>query len=139
VGLVSAAPAAAIECKAPPGTAAVDEYCESIPAATGDRGHGTQGAPPWRLPGRTMRQLQAAGRDGEALGRFLGEQPGGGRPGRDRPVDGSEPSTPSSNPLASVRAALSGTDTIGAAFPGVLLAITLMMSAVAWSRVRRRS
>lgn len=44
--------ASAQTCQAPPGTAAIDQYCESIPGATGDRGtpgreggRGSAGAP----------------------------------------------------------------------------------------------
>ena len=73
--LLAAAPAAAQKCNAPPGTAAVDQYCENVPSASGNGGgsgdsNGSSGA---TAPRSTVRALDRAGESGKELKTFLGE------------------------------------------------------------------
>lgn len=137
--------ASARDCKAPPGTAAIDQYCETIPTASGDRGSGT-GANQARvpIPGPTREQLSRS-EEGQALvglidadGRVRPRQNG---TSRSRPAGGSEfaPTPPAANPFSAVLAAIESGDTAGSGFVLVLLLVTVLMAGVAWHRARRRS
>lgn len=77
-------PARAQECNAPPGTAAVEQYCETVPEATGNRAtrdrSGRQGetrdsAPAAkeepRVSDPTLEQIESSGPQGRQLGRVL--------------------------------------------------------------------
>src|SRR4051812_32756573 len=68
---VTAAPAAAQRCEAPPGTAAVDQYCETIPSASGPRGTDTGAAARQPVPAETLRKLEAEGTPGRELSQVL--------------------------------------------------------------------
>jgi hypothetical protein len=143
--LVAAAPASAQDCEAPPGTAAIDEYCETIPSAAGGEVVGTDGlrAPP-AIPRATVRALDRAGPDGKALNRFLGQDPNAparkGERAKPLPLDGGvDQKAPSSNPLDAIRSAVSSGATVGDGFVWVMLAITLLMVGIAWTRYRRDS
>ena len=59
--------ALAQSCDAPPGTSAIDEYCESLPYAEGDRGPAARPPSDSALTPATTRALTAAGPEGEAL------------------------------------------------------------------------
>src|SRR3954447_848349 len=64
---LSAAPASAQSCKAPPGMSAIDQYCEAIPSPGGDRGSTAPdrgGAP---IPPAARRALAKAGPNGQAM------------------------------------------------------------------------
>lgn len=143
--LVLAAPASAQNCIAPPGTGAVDEYCENVPDARGDeggKGSGSSGSGGQVLPS-TLAALAASGTDGEALVRALGEDPNAGQPpksGRRDELQGpaTRPSAPSSNPLDAVTQAVAQGATIDTGFVLAGLALLLAMLAWAWIAYRRR-
>src|SRR4051794_26277193 len=109
-GLLVAQPAAAQNCVAPPGTAAVEEYCETVPTGTGDRGSGDPGQPAAGAPAKTLARL-AKTKQGQALSRALGHDPAKAAKPRQRVKSTSEtgssapratgqaPQAPSGNPL----------------------------------------
>jgi hypothetical protein len=142
LALLPSATAAAQSCQAPPGTAAVDEYCETIPAAGGDRGSADPSRPV-PISKQTAQELSGS-RDGAALLRQLGNDPakprGSRRSGSDEPSRSSAapPSAPSSNPLDAVGSALSSGPTLGGGFIAALLAVTLLMLTWGWITYRRR-
>lgn len=77
--------ASAQSCKAPPGRAAVEQYCESVPGPGGDRGLNA-GGKAIRLSPKAMQAREAlkrAGSDGQALSRFLTVAPATAAPGTD--------------------------------------------------------
>ena len=131
-------------CKAPPGTAAVDEYCETIPAAGGDEGANDPDRPAADVPAGTVAEL-AETKDGQALDRLLGHDPnkpaGGGRRPAPRPAAAGEavPKAPSNNPLNAVRSAIGAGPTLGGGFVAVLLAVVLLMLGWGWVSYRRQS
>jgi hypothetical protein len=104
------APAAegASRCVAPPGTAAVEQYCEFVPGASGPRkagaGAGAGGAPrsvpgPRGISRSTARAIAGSGAGGVVAARVLGALP--------PPTDGSARGTsdsPGSGPNAEARA-----------------------------------
>ncbi len=157
--LLVPAPAAAQRCVAPPGTAAIDQYCETIPTARGDRGSGTPQPPPAAVvvPRRTLKELAASGAEGAALNRELGAAPesaaASGRPARpdgqgvkgERAqgtpaprTQGTPAQAPSANPLDAVRESATGGTTLGSGFSWLLLIVTLALVAWAWIGVRGR-
>jgi hypothetical protein len=140
-GLLPAASASAQDCQAPPGTAAIDQYCETIPAAGGDRGTGERRASV-PLSAATVRKLRNSGEQGEALLRQLGRNPAK----RDRGTKSPAPSAPthaagapSNNPLDAVSSALSSGPTLGGGFIAALLGVTLLMLTWGWIAYRRRT
>jgi hypothetical protein len=128
--LAGAAPASAQECIAPPGTAAVEQYCELVPEADGNRGSID------RRPGRavspaTVRRIAASGDSGAALARTL-------RTGHSDAPAKARPSTPpSDNPLGAVTSAIGSGSGTSAGFIVALLAVTLLVGGAAWARHRR--
>jgi hypothetical protein len=155
--LLAAAPAAAQTCNAPPGTAAVDQYCENVPSASGNGGGssgssgGSSGA---SAPRSTVRALDRSGESGRELNRFLGEDVASARGGTGttkgsknasgrkpstREPAGTAPTQPSSNPLNAVQSAVNSGTTVGGGFIWALVLLTLLIAGVAWTRYRRRS
>lgn len=147
--LLFVAPGTALaqNCVAPPGTAGIDQYCETVPSAGGDQGAGpgqSRSAAP--VSGKTVSALERSGQDGQALNRFLGQDPSSsagkrsGKPSAGKQgtaLDGRTADEPSSNPLAAVRSAVGSGDTVGSGFVWIMLAITLLIASVAWLRYRR--
>ncbi len=142
--VVLVAPASAQNCVAPPGTSAVDEYCENVPDARGEqggKGGGSGGS--GQVPPGTLGALAASGPNGEALVRSLGKDPAavkkpkrsqrGGAPG----ATARPPEVPSSNPLNAVSQALGKGATIGSGFVFAGLALLLAMLVWAWTAYRR--
>ena len=153
--LLAAAPAAAQQCNAPPGTAAVDQYCENVPSASGNGGGGSDGSSTATAPRNTVRALNRSGEAGRELNRFLGEdvastggrtgtkqvsnnKPPGRKPATREPA-GKAPTQPSSNPLGAVQSAVNSGTTVGNGFIWSLVLLTLLIAGVAWMRYRRRS
>src|SRR3954453_5049303 len=64
---LSAAPASAQSCKAPPGMSAIDQYCEAIPSPVGDRGNGDSDRGGVTIAPATKRALERRGPDGQAI------------------------------------------------------------------------
>jgi hypothetical protein len=154
--LVTAGPAAAQRCNAPPGTAAVDQYCENVPSATGNGGGsgGSDGSSGATAPRSTVRALDRAGESGQELKRFLGEDVASaqGQSGKkrlsERAADrktqkpeptGKAPAQPSSNPLGAVQSAVNSGTTVGSGFTWLLVSLTLLIAGIAWMRYRRGS
>lgn len=135
---------AAAGCKAPQGTSAVDQYCETIPDEKGDQGTGPgqDGGSP--ISDRTAGALVARGKDGEALVRALGKDPTQVKPvKRGKELEDakgvSRPDAPSSNPFTAVTRAVSGTSTIGSTFFLALFAVVLLTLGSAWVGWRRNA
>jgi hypothetical protein len=154
VMLAAAAPAAAgtSDCVAPPGTAAIEEYCETVPSATGNTGGGARAAQPLSRSSRSA--LRAQGADGKALAGLLssdGSSPATGsttatgstKQSKQRSRGGVADTTatqdePSSNPLHAVTSAVQAGPTLGGGFAWALLGITALMIALGWMRLRAR-
>jgi hypothetical protein len=155
--LAVAAPATAgtSDCVAPPGTAAIEEYCETVPSATGDKGGGIRSAQP--LDRSTRAALRAQGADGQALAGLLrsdgSSAPGGsagskgskaskgaraGSTGTNGGGAGATQDEPSGNPLHAVTSAVEAGPTLGGGFAWALLGITALMIAAGWIRLRAR-
>jgi hypothetical protein len=164
----SSASAARAICQAPPGRSGIDEYCEVLPGATGNRGPGgneRSGGP--GLSPRTQRELSRAGKPGRVLlelsrgaglspragsergqqqrsggqgraGRRSHSQPAGG--GRSQPAGSGRaaPTAPDSNPLSAVRSAVQSGDSAGLGFIWALLVLVVLFAGVAWLRYRSR-
>jgi len=151
--LVAAAPAAAQRCNAPPGTAAVDQYCENVPSASGDDGSGSNGSSGATAPRSTVRALDRSGKSGKELNLFLGEdvasagartdakqrsKNSSGRKATTPEPAGTTPKQPSSNPLAAVQSAVNSGTTVGSGFIWILVLLTVLIAGIAWMRYRRR-
>lgn len=151
--LVLPTKAVAQRCEAPPGTAAIDQYCETVPAVDGDRGSGDPSAPAPVAP-ETVEELNAAGADGRALAQALGHGsdgspasdggPGSGKNGsgggaKPSGAGGTVPAAPSNNPLSAVPQAVGAGATSGAGLIVVLIFATLAMMGWGWLAFRRRS
>jgi hypothetical protein len=146
---IIAAPASAQSCKAPPGMSAIDQYCEAIPAAAGDRGStdADRGGRP--IPAATVRALERRGPDGQAIiglsaasskpgSKARNASPGGSSataaPGTVRPAEHA-----SDNPIAALKAGFADSgDTVGPLFGTTLLVFALVFFSTAWLRYRRR-
>ena len=150
--LAVAAPAMAgtTDCVAPPGTAAIEEYCETVPSATGDKGGGVRSAQP--LDRSTRSALRAQGADGQALAGLL-RSDGSSAPGTGATTSkaskgagssggtagtGASQDEPSGNPLHAVTSAVEAGPTLGGGFAWALLGITALMIAAGWMRLRAR-
>ena len=145
--LMTAAPAQAQQCVAPPGTGAIDEYCETVPTASGDRGSGDPQRAGVPLPGRTVAELERS-QDGQALNRVLKQDPasraerrakGEELPAAPAPRSGQPvPREPESNPFSAVQEAIAGGPSTGPLLGLTLFLITLVMLGGAWLAYRRR-
>ena len=142
--LLLASPAAAQKCVAPPGTAGVDQYCETVPSAGGDTGSDAGAQRPAPVSARTVRTLGASGQDGRSLNRFLGhdEAREGKRRGSagaadQQPVTRGSTDEPSSNPLGAVRLGDLIRRHRGQRVHLVLLILTVLVVGAAWMRYRR--
>ena len=137
VTAAATAPAAEAQlCVAPPGTAAIDEYCELVPGAGGDRPSRGAGLGVRDLPAGALRDLAGAGDDGRLLASALGKpspdavgaaspDPSPRRPSEaDRDLFGAVVQGAGSGPLA------------GGGFVALLL--TLAAGIAGWSRLERR-
>lgn len=146
-------PAGAIgqtSCEAPPGTSAIDQYCETIPRADGPRGAGDPGATrtPRPLPASTLRALRGGDADARALADTLagpageGSDGDGGGQGRSNApkvagLDAPSAEDPSTNPFSALKASVGSGGSIGGGFIWTLIAIALLMFSLAWLRFRR--
>jgi hypothetical protein len=143
--LAPASQARAQDCIAPPGTAAVDEYCETVPEATGERG---SPAPPRNVSPSTLAALRAQGEDGarlaDQLDRAVLAKDPNRRRDRDAPVakgdvaSRMDSSEPGSNPLDAIREAVGTGARVEAGLGWALALITLALGGVWWLGTRRR-
>ncbi len=136
----AAGPAHAQRCEAPPGTAAVDQYCETIPEERGSTPSaryaesGTQGAEPQTPLGQ---RLAAQGFSGVALAAFVERtRPAGAVRGETAEQGASLEAAPD-GPIAAVRSSVAAGPVTGTAFLLALLAIALLVAAL-WALDRRR-
>ena len=134
---------AAPRCEAAPGTSGIDQYCETVPGANGDRGSGTGPGAGRSLDRRTARSLDREGRDGRGVLAL----PSSGTE-RVRAKSGSEPgaregaksrSKPSESTLGAIGSAIGSGPDGGQGFLWVLAAAAVGMVAIAWTRYRRGS
>lgn len=147
--LVIAAPTMAQQrCEAPPGTAAIDQYCETVPSAGGEREARRPNTPttdPSRpsasgLDAATARALRAQGPDGRALAEQLeANRSGPSSASEAEAADGvAEPVAENSeSPTSAVRSAVADGATAGTTLPWALLAVTVLMLGLTWMRLRR--
>jgi hypothetical protein len=148
IACCAVSPASAQECLAPPGTSAVDEYCETVPAPGGDqrvwRGD-SRSAPP-DIGRRATQQLLRRGRDGEAV---LEEVARGPKPSRS--TDDQADTAASADPVSHQDAVeddptiglqlmgqvLASGPSLGGGYPLIVLAAILGMFGWAWRDFRR--
>jgi hypothetical protein len=159
-GLLAPAASAQRDCQAPPGRAAIEQYCEVLPSAGGDRSAGDRRGGSGRdaLPRSVRRQLDQAGAAGHAIAGLAGgsvgadearggrsrdgrtgEGAGGGVSSDGTASSGGVPGEPSDNPLEAVRSAAEAGPSSGSALLWALAAATVLLVALAWLRHRRRA
>lgn len=130
------------QCVAPPGTGAVDEYCEVVPTSKGDRGSGDP-KPRTPLSPQTAADLNRSGADGQGLLQAVGHDPATtdvtAKGKKKRPSPAASVDAPSSNPLGAVGQALGDGSTIGTGFIIALIAIVLLMAGWSWVAFRRNA
>ena len=135
--LVSAGAAVAQRCKAPPGTAGIDQYCETVPGAKGDRESGSGKRVGRSLDREDSRALEEAGQDGRgvlalpasgARGRGQGERQGE-RQGKEA----------SGSAIGALGSGIESGSSAGQGFIWLLLAAGVGMAGIAWIRYRRGS
>ena len=143
--LLLAAPASAAQkCVAPPGTAAIEQYCETIPAAGGETGSDDDPGATRPIGDETLGQIQAAAGD-EAVRAIAGPQAtapsNAKKPShRTNPKPAGRSTAPAhvdSNPLDAVASAASSGTEVGGPLVYILLALTLVLASAAWMRFRR--
>lgn len=164
LALLLPATSGAQSCVAPPGTAAVEEYCENLPSAGGNQGAGSrpQGGQPGvgagapvvpvaPVPAQTVEELQGSGPDGVGLARALGvvAQQVGGKAGAGAPASRGGVGATSTrkdtvpaeggNALQAVSRSLAQGATVGAGFVTALLVLALAFVGWAWTAYRSRS
>lgn len=133
------ASAAAQDCVAPPGTSAIDQYCETVPTAVGDRGGGLRGGSR-PISEQTRQALIDAGPIGAALAQQLQvEEPPPGKTRRGASSNGDRETKSSARAKAPATASIPGA--LDPAFsPGLLIVVAIATFALlAWywhSRVR---
>lgn len=162
--LTTAAPAVSQECKGAPGTSAVEQYCESIPAAGGKTrptgqgsSGGSSGSSGSGIPPSVQRELASSpqGRaviavaqsDGSGSGdsgrKAAGENGATGdrnRPAEDDAVPKTPPAAePSGNPLRAVASSVKTGSTVGSGFVWALIVVTLAALGGWWLARRRGS
>jgi hypothetical protein len=153
------------DCQAPPGRSGLDQYCESLPGPTGDRGPGAGGGAGRDVSGSTRQRLEHSGAAGQGLlgliggtrrgeEKSAGDADGGGRSSREgSPADGDgggkssrgsagsgkkAAEEPSNNVLSAVRSAADSGASTGPGFIWVLVAVAVAIAGVAWIRYRLR-
>jgi hypothetical protein len=148
------------DCEAPPGRSGLDQYCESLPGATGDRSPGGGGGSGRSVSTATKRKLENGGAAGKALLGLLGTGArgdsgpggdggsassggGGGRGGssngaRSGGASDKAADAPSNNVLSAIRSSADAGATSGPGFIWVLVIVTLVIVGVAWIRYRAR-
>ena len=160
-GLPSGA-VASTTCQAPPGTSAIDQYCEALPSP-GSSGHHKHSKP---VSNSTTKKLEQHGSTGQAV-LNLADSSGDANaapapapkpkpkvhhrhhrsrvttappaaPVKAQPVGGSLPA-PSSNPLSAVGSAIGTGSSTGALLLWILVAVALVMGGTAFIGHRRRA
>jgi hypothetical protein len=142
------APAAAQQCVGAPGTGAIDQYCETVQAASGPRPSRDSAPATATVPAPTLRELGRSGDSGRELRGLLqgdasstpstrdSRRERGERPREAKPAAVSPPVRDAANPLSAVRAAVASGDTVGPGFPWALIVIAVGVGGGAWLRHR---
>jgi hypothetical protein len=123
------------DCKAPPGTSGIDQYCETIPGAGGDRGAADRSGRRTEstLSRGTADVLRHAGPNGAAILALPT-----GAPRHPPPSSHPPPAAPTSeSPLNAVGAAVESGASLGSIFIWVIVGLGLALAATAWLRYRR--
>jgi LPXTG-motif cell wall-anchored protein len=150
--VVAPSASAQSRCVAPPGSSAVDEYCEVVPDGTGGSGNGGGGS---SIPDKAATQLQKAGPAGQAVLSFSGEpdagkqtpsdKSGGGKDGGSsassvKPqLQDTDAGAKSNNVIEAAAASASDSTRVGSGFIWVLLAGIALMGGWGWIAFRRRN
>jgi len=156
--------AASAQCQPLPGRSALDQYCESVPGAGGDKAAGQDGGGRQQGGGRSRRagqaggggssgsslppgvasRLRRAGPNGQALLDYAKNSSGGdsgGKAGRGSGGrgDGKGPEADSSgNPLSAIKNALTSGPSAGQAYLWVLILVALILAVLGWLRYRSK-
>jgi hypothetical protein len=158
LGAALLAPAASAQrdCQALPGRSALEQYCEVLPGAGGDRpaGDHRDGSAGDALPSSVRRKLAEAGAAGDVVAALAGgsggadgsrggsgdgrtgQGAGGAASGDGTASSGSVPDEPSNNPLEAVRSAATEGPSSGSALLWALAAAALLLAGFAWFRHR---
>jgi hypothetical protein len=159
------AQAAPANCVAPPGTSGIDQYCETVPAASGDQGtrgggggsgSGQSGRVGGNVSRRTAAALRSSGTGGKAI---LGLSTGSGqrstqassaakgqtgtaskKHGAAQGSQGKQAPAPagrSDNPLEAIRSAVTAGTSAGPGFVWILVVLGAIMAGLGWLRYRR--
>jgi hypothetical protein len=156
-GLLAPAASAQQDCQTLPGRSALEQYCEVLPGAGGDRSTsgGGGGSGGEALSPSVRRQLGQAGAAGKVVAGLVGESSGarprgdgspdgrtgggagGGTSGNGNTSNGGVPGEPSDNPLEAVRSAAEAGPSSGSALLWALAAVIVLLTAFAWLRARR--
>lgn len=140
-----------LRCEAPPGTAAIDQYCESVPAGGGGPGNRRSGDAPDKteaaptVSDSALQALRANGKGGQDLAEAL-RSSDRTAPRSDVPPPSRRPATPpvrsdagkaGLGALTAVRTAVENGTTMGGRLIWLLIAIMLTAVVVGWFRFRR--
>ncbi|HKN94532.1 MAG TPA: hypothetical protein VJU60_09385 [Thermoleophilaceae bacterium] len=148
---------ASTTCQAPPGTSAIDQYCEALPSP-GSSGHHKHSKP---VSNSTTKQLEKQGPTGQAVLNLADSSgdanvaPAAPKPKKHhrrhhsrhaatpspvtpKPASGSLPA-PSSNPLSAVGSAIGTGSSTGAVLLWILVALAVLMGGTAFIGHRRRA
>jgi hypothetical protein len=150
------------DCEEPPGRSGLDQYCESVPGATGDRSPGAGAGSGRDVSPSTRQRLERSGAAGQALLGVIGgpsdgdeesaaDGDGGGKSSRrQRDADGKSSrgssgsgnqkaaDEPSNDVLSAVRSAADSGASAGPVFIWALVVVALLMVGAAWVRYRAR-
>jgi hypothetical protein len=155
------------DCQAPPGRAGLDQYCESLPGATGDRGPGAGGGSGRDVSPSTRQRLERSGVAGQVLLGLIGapsdgrqeesaaDGASGGKSSREESAAGGQgggkssggssgsgngkaADEPSNDVLSAVRSAADSGASAGPVFLWVLVAVAVAIAGIAWIRYRVR-
>jgi hypothetical protein len=157
--LIAQPAGAASTCQAPPGTSAIDQYCEALPSPGGNSGHHKKHSHP--VSKSTTKQLEQQGPAGKAVlglanssGNAGAQEPAHKRHHKHHAASGSAPSSsappaaspashtlpaPDSNPLSAVGSAIGTGSSTGAVFLILLVALAVVMGGTAVIGYRRRA
>lgn len=140
-------------CTGRPGASAIEQYCEAIPSATGDRvtpgrrQSSSSSSEGTGVSSTTARRLESSGAEGQALmGLIASEQDNAVGANAQRAV-GDEAgasdsipaaSGPSNNPLKAVSSAVSNGATVGSTFLWVMIGLGVAALAGSWMNFRRQ-
>jgi hypothetical protein len=153
-------------CQAPPGTSAIDQYCEALPSPGGGSSHHRKHSHP--VSNSTTKQLQQQGAAGKAVLNLADSSGDAGTPVQPAPVATHKPAArhhkrkpaasspappavhnvsvasqalpaPASNPLSAVGSAIGTGSSTGAVLLWLLVALAVVMGGTALIGYRRRA